>query len=89
MCLPSSVHIWEKFLSSAVINSVPSVKRLAKSLSAPQNAGFLKVNFSLVSYHKKRGLEIVWKCGQTLWLYVPTMGDEEEKGDRELCSQFS
>lgn len=58
-CASLSVHIWEKFLSSAVINSVPLVKRLAKSLSAPQNAGFLKVNFSLVSYHKKHGLEIV------------------------------
>lgn len=56
---PSPVHIWEKFLSFAIIDSVPSLKRLSKSLSAPCNTGFLKVNFSLVSYHKKRGLEIV------------------------------
>ena len=29
------------------------------------------------------------KCGQTLWLYVPTMGDEEEKGgQRALFSVF-
>lgn len=58
-CPSPSLHIWEKFLSFAIINSVPSLKRLAKSLSAPCNTGFLKVNFSLVSYHKKRGLEKV------------------------------
>lgn len=59
--LPLSVHIWEKFLSFAIINSVPSFKRLAKSLSPLRNTRFLKVNFSLVSYHEKRGLEIFWR----------------------------
>lgn len=59
-CASRSVHIWEKFLSFAIVNSVPSLKRrfLQKSLSAPWNTGFLKVNSSLVSYHKKRGLEM-------------------------------
>lgn len=56
---PLSVHIWEKFLSFAIIHSVPSFKRLAKSLSPPWNTRFLKVNFSPVSYQEKRGLEIV------------------------------
>lgn len=58
-CASLSVHIWEKFLSFARINSVPSLKRLAKSLSPPRNPGYLKVNFALVSYHKKCGLETV------------------------------
>lgn len=58
ICLPFCTHLGE-LLSFAIINSVPSLKRLANSLSAPWNTGFLKVNFSLVSYHKEHGLEIV------------------------------
>lgn len=58
MCLPVCTHLGE-VLSFARINSVPSLKRLAKSLSPPRNPGYLKVNFALVSYHKKCGLETV------------------------------
>lgn len=58
-CVSPSVYTREKILSFAIINSVPPFKRLAKSLSSCWNTRFLKVNFSLVSYHEKCGLEIV------------------------------
>lgn len=76
MCLPFCTHLGEVFVI-CYNKFCAFFERLAKALSAPWNTRFLKVNFSLVSYHKKHGLEIVWRVTKfydLMWILHSSKG---------------
>lgn len=80
------------FCHLLIINSVPSLKNLAKSLSVPYNTGFFKGQFLSCLLSQETWFRDSLKGDQILWLYENSPFQQWEMGkreDRELQSQLS